>query len=279
MRRPEVKAAAALWLRDVQRAWAEGGTRALAAAPKTRTGALEAARTVLLEPGLVLQAYSHFALPTVSAYADAATEIHRRSGAQAFRKANPIIDQGLAWSRRNSARLITEISGATADTIADIVAQAYENGEAIHTIIRNLSMFNQVGLTSKLAQAVENLRAQLEAEGLGAAEIAQKVAAYSRDLLDYRLEMIARTEVAMAAMAGVVQAYGDNGVTSLLWVADPQCCLDCASQAWQEYSIEEADGLIPLHPNCECTFVTAAGWSGEPAWAHEGEPWPSQGID
>jgi hypothetical protein len=218
---------------------------------------------------VILRAYSRFALPTVSAYHDGASWVAARGG---LRKASPIVEAGLEWSKKNSGRLITEITEATADAVAEIVSAAFEAGLAVDEVARQLR--GLVGLTSKQGLAVLNLAERLEEEGYTAAEIAEEQALYARKLLDYRLGMIARTEIAMAAIAGIAQAYADNGIDKLLWVADPNCCPICAEQAWQEYSPEEISQLLPAHPNCGCTAVTAAGWSGTPPWEHQGEPWP-----
>ena len=67
----------------------------------------------------------------------------------------------------------------------------------------------------------------------------------------YRL---ARTEVAHAAIIGQTNKFKEMGYTHGIFVAsDP--CGDCAENDGQRFTLDELQSMIPLHPNCRCSFV------------------------
>ena len=73
-----------------------------------------------------------------------------------------------------------------------------------------------------------------------------------------RAEMIARTEHARAVNTGTLQAYVNYGVTQveIITAGDGLVCDDCIdAEDNNPWSINEAQGLLPMHPNCRCAFA------------------------
>jgi hypothetical protein len=69
---------------------------------------------------------------------------------------------------------------------------------------------------------------------------------------------IARTESAFGLTEGQRQGYGQMGVTKLERVEDPATeDDDCADGNGKIYTLAEAEGVLPAHPNCEGTWVIA----------------------
>lgn len=72
-----------------------------------------------------------------------------------------------------------------------------------------------------------------------------------------RSEMIARTEHARAVNTGTLQAYANYGVESvdIITAGDALVCNIClAYEGNNPHTLEEAQKLLPAHPNCRCCY-------------------------
>jgi len=75
-----------------------------------------------------------------------------------------------------------------------------------------------------------------------------------------RAEMIARTEVIRAHAEGALNGFEtlsiDNVTPDVEFsaVLDDKLCPECEELNGQEYTIEEARGIVPVHPNCRCSW-------------------------
>ena len=73
-----------------------------------------------------------------------------------------------------------------------------------------------------------------------------------------RAEMIARTEHARAVNTGTLQAYVNYGVTEvdIITAQDNLVCDDCIdAEENNPHTIQEAQSLLPMHPNCRCAYA------------------------
>jgi SPP1 gp7 family putative phage head morphogenesis protein len=76
-----------------------------------------------------------------------------------------------------------------------------------------------------------------------------------------RAEMIARTEIIRAFTEATLQEYRNWGVYNIKVLAewhttgDDRVCDICQSHEGKIYTLDEASGLIPKHPNCRCIFL------------------------
>ena len=81
-----------------------------------------------------------------------------------------------------------------------------------------------------------------------------------------RAEMIARTEHARAVNTGTLQAYENYGVgkAEIITAGDDDVCDDCRDlEENNPYTLEEAQSLLPAHPNCfmpDTLIATNYGW-------------------
>ena len=74
-----------------------------------------------------------------------------------------------------------------------------------------------------------------------------------------RSQMIARTEIIRAHAEGELDAFETLGVEKITaeveWsVSTLNPCPECEEMDGKTFTIEEARGLIPLHPNCKCSW-------------------------
>lgn len=71
-----------------------------------------------------------------------------------------------------------------------------------------------------------------------------------------RAMLIARTETMRAENTGALNNYKQYGVEYVEIIPGPNACNDCIDFA-EEYNplkLEEAEGVLPLHPNCGCVY-------------------------
>lgn len=95
-------------------------------------------------------------------------------------------------------------------------------------------------------------------EGWSAQQMAGAIAddyAFSSE----RAEMIARTEIARADIAGSVEGWKASGIVSEKeWLVGAECCDECQDMNGKKALIDEPfeDGKnVPLHPHCRCDLL------------------------
>ena len=69
---------------------------------------------------------------------------------------------------------------------------------------------------------------------------------------------VARTEVSRAYAAGKLEGYEQTKVVEKVeWLITPdeRLCPNCGAMDGEKFTLEQAQGLIPLHGNCRCTWI------------------------
>jgi len=175
---------------------------------------------------------------------------------------DPIGIEAIDWTNAYSAELVVEITQETMMGIRDVIATGIQAGKSMPAIARELRPI--VGLNTQYAGAVANLHTRLLAEGVVAQKAATQAERYAGRLHRRRTMTIARTETAFALSEGQRQGYKQMGVKKLQRVEAPTCCDICADYDGHVYTIAEASGILPEHPNCGGTWVAAPGERVEP---------------
>lgn len=108
------------------------------------------------------------------------------------------------------------------------------------------------------------VRRQL-ADGLAQGQNPRQIAGLINDRVDkvarHRLEMVARTETAYAQSEATLTRFKQHGVDEVGVVAewttagDGRVCDLCIGLDGERFTIKEARGLLPRHPNCRCAWV------------------------
>lgn len=166
---------------------------------------------------------------------------------------DPIGIEAIDWTNAHSAELVVEITQETMMGIRDVIATGIQAGKSMPAIARELRPI--VGLNSRYAEAVGRLHTSLIAEGVAAQKAAARAERYAGRLHRRRTMTIARTETAFALSEGQRQGYAQMGVKRLMRVEAPTCCDICADYDGHVYTIAEASGILPEHPNCGGTWV------------------------
>lgn len=84
------------------------------------------------------------------------------------------------------------------------------------------------------------------------------------DITRRRARAIARTETSRAANEATLTRFETLGaeemeiMAEVLTANDSDVCDECLDLAKETYTIKEARGLLPQHPFCRCTFVSAS---------------------
>lgn len=64
-----------------------------------------------------------------------------------------------------------------------------------------------------------------------------------------------RTESARVMAQQGVDNAKELGYTKVMWVANTAACRICEPHDGKKYTLNEAEGMIPVHPNCLCSWV------------------------
>jgi SPP1 gp7 family putative phage head morphogenesis protein len=117
------------------------------------------------------------------------------------------------------------------------------------------------GITESMAASMSRIMADSLVHGLGARESA-RLLLKEIDIPKKRAVVIARTELINAYANGQLDGFKAIGIEKLgvkvehLTAGDSRVCPKCTAMNGKVYnSIEEARGVIPVHPQCRCAWI------------------------
>lgn len=116
------------------------------------------------------------------------------------------------------------------------------------------------GITDAMDQQISRVLAEGLASGAAPATIARAIIDRVGRVGITRARMLARTEVINAHADATLNTYLEAGLEGVEvvaeWLTAADACPVCvALEAQGPYSIEEARGMIPAHPNCRCAWA------------------------
>jgi len=117
------------------------------------------------------------------------------------------------------------------------------------------------GVTAAMDQQISRILADGIIQGWGTERIAQEIAAKVEGIGITRALMIARTEVIRAHHLATIQEYRNLEIQGIKIQAefstagDGRVCKVCAGLNGKIFSLNEAEGIIPVHPNCRCVCL------------------------
>lgn len=153
-----------------------------------------------------------------------------------------------------------------------------------------------VSVSDDEAAALKAMIRQSFEDGIGANDLASQIADFfdagvHRQLgdesgifreipVDAWAEQVARTEVARAQNAGIIETYNGVGIDEVMWLAadDERTCPVCSDLDGETAKLGEPFDLSengvtqpPEHPSCRCTVVATSTDSGDAPQADEGD--------
>jgi SPP1 gp7 family putative phage head morphogenesis protein len=117
------------------------------------------------------------------------------------------------------------------------------------------------GVTATMGTEMNRILAQGMADGRGVRELADEMVDRIDNLTERRALLITRTEIINAHANGQLDAFQKLGIDQLgikaefSTAGDDRVCPICQALEGQTYTVEEARGIIPVHPACRCTFI------------------------
>lgn len=158
-----------------------------------------------------------------------------------------------------TAKLVREVTKETKKGIRTFITAGIKEGKSMNKIAREIRPL--VGLTGRQTQSVINYKALLQDKEkfprLSVSDIDKKVQQYTDKTHRRRTITIARTESARAQNIGYVQGMDDLGVKELEFSAilDDRTAIVCINLNRTKFSVKDAAGIIPVHPNCRCAML------------------------
>ena len=117
------------------------------------------------------------------------------------------------------------------------------------------------GVSAAMSQQMARILSEGLASGYSPIKIAREMNKSITKLSRYRCGMIAQTEIINAHAEGQLDSFQLLGVEKLGVMAewstagDDLVCPICGGYEGEVFTIAEARGLIPQHPNCRCCWI------------------------
>lgn len=169
-----------------------------------------------------------------------------------------------AFAASKQGQLFDE-DAANAKTQEAFLRSAFNQPETLSKVqLLSTRSFEQLkGITSTMSSNMNRILAQGIADGRGPADIAREMSDNIDGLSRGRAMVLARTELINAHAEGQLDTFEELGVEELgvkaEWstAGDDRVCPQCAPMEGKVFSMQEARGMIPLHPQCRCSWIPA----------------------
>jgi SPP1 gp7 family putative phage head morphogenesis protein len=117
------------------------------------------------------------------------------------------------------------------------------------------------GVTDEMGTQLSRILAQGLIDGSAPLVIAKEMSQKIQGLTVQRAFTVARTEIIRSHAEGQLEGFRRLGIEDVGLMAewstagDDRVCPECAAHQGKKYKLDEASGLIPLHPNCRCAWI------------------------
>lgn len=116
------------------------------------------------------------------------------------------------------------------------------------------------GITEAMDQQISRILSEGIGRGLNPMELARQINEKVDSIGRNRARMLARTEVIAAHSDATLNSFVEAGIVGVdveaEWLVAAGACEVClAIQQSGPYSIQEARGMLPAHPNCRCAWA------------------------
>lgn len=128
-------------------------------------------------------------------------------------------------------------------------------------ILATRSFNSMQGISQQIGSQLNRILADGMVRGEGPLAVARTMNKSIASINRARARVIARTEMVYAQAEGQLDGFARLGVTQVSakveWstAGDALVCPDCDEMEGTVYTLDQAHGLIPLHPNCRCAWI------------------------
>lgn len=158
-----------------------------------------------------------------------------------------------------------------AGTRDEFLRSAFQQPVAVEKVqlLAGRSFGDMEGVTQQMVTSMTRTLTDGLVQGKGPREIARDMNRDVEGIGQARALTIARTEIVRAHAEGQLVALEKMGVKEVgvmvEWstAGDGRVCPECEAMAGVVLTIEEAQGQIPLHPNCRCAWIPAGVGEGQ----------------
>lgn len=187
-----------------------------------------------------------FGKPWTNTYIDSA---YRKGYVRAYADANPPAVAGTPDFFQGGQQQFIKDAFAQPETLSKLEMLFTRTFEDLKDVTGSMSAQMNRILTDGIAH------------GDGPEQISREMNNAIDKLTRTRARVIARTEIINAHSEGQLDSFERLGIDELnlqvewLTAGDDRVCVACQEMAGQVFSVKEARGLIPLHPNCRCAWI------------------------
>lgn len=180
---------------------------------------------------------------------------YRKGIVRAFTDAGPAVSTANKQGAQNEFLRVAFASPERVSKLKMLASRSFQDLEAI---------------TAKMEADMNRILANGIAHGDAPKKIAKEMAETIDGLVRKRADVIAQTEIIHAHAEGQLDGLEDLGVqmvgAEVEWstAGDDRVCPECAAMEGKEFTIDDARGLIPLHPRCRCGWTPVDQTKDEP---------------
>ena len=202
----------------------------------------------------------------ISAFMEWLREQERRGILEVSQGASSSRAAERAWSstyvrsayQRGMAQSAAELRKQGAEVADEWVTEAFTRPFHVDRVgLAATRTFEQLqGITDTMSQQISRVLSEGLSEGKGMRDIARAMNERVDKIGITRARMLARTEVVNAHAEASLNSYEEAGVMGVdvraefATAGDAQVCPECEALEGQTRTIDDARGVIPLHPNC-----------------------------
>lgn len=163
-------------------------------------------------------------------------------------------------------KLATASKDVAAGAKAEFLTSAFAQPERLDKLrlLGTRALEELRGVSADMAKKMSRSLVKGMLQGDNPRKIAREMVDEIDGLSRTRALLIARTEIIHAHAEGQLDAFEELGIPSVSaeveWstAKDDRVCEDCSELDGETYTLDEARGKIPLHPNCRCSWLPAA---------------------